>query len=122
VISYNPGYQSVLKNLKESTRQRFVAIELGFPPADVEVDVVAYESGAGIDTARVLVAIGNAIRNLDGSPLREVSSTRMLILAGELVAAGLNMRSAVQAAVVQVLSDDHDVVQALGELVDALIP
>lgn len=122
VISYNPGYQSVLKSLKESTRQRFVAIELDFPPAELEVEVVAHESGTDIDTARVLVTIGNAIRRLDGSPLREVSSTRMLILAGELVAEGLNLRSAVQAAVVQVLSDDHDVVRALGELVDALLP
>jgi nitric oxide reductase NorQ protein len=68
------------------------------------------------------VKMGNAIRSLDGSPLREVSSTRMLILAGELIAEGLNTRTAVQAAVVQVLSDDHDVVRALGELVDALLP
>ena len=122
VISYNPGYQSVLKNLKESTRQRFIAIELGFPAPEVETEVVAYEAGIDSQTARTLVQLGNAIRNLDGSPLREVSSTRLLILAGGLVAEGLNVRSAVQAAIVQVLSDDTDIVRALGELVDAVLP
>jgi nitric oxide reductase NorQ protein len=122
VISYNPGYQSVLKNLKESTRQRFIAIELGFPPAQTEIDVVAHEAGIDSETARSLVVLGNAIRNLDNSPLREVSSTRMLILAGGLVAEGLGLRSAVESAIVQVLSDDKDVVRALGELVDAVLP
>jgi nitric oxide reductase NorQ protein len=122
VISYNPGYQSVLKNLKESTRQRFVAIELTFPSAEIETDVVAHEAGVDRATAQVLVQLGNVIRNLDGSPLREVASTRMLILAGSLAAEGLSLRSAVQAAVVQVLSDDHDLVRALGELVDAVVP
>ena len=122
VISYNPGYQSVLKNLKESTRQRFIAIELDFPPVDTETEVVAHEAGIDTETARILVRLGNAIRNLDGSPLGEVSSTRMLILAGGLVAEGLSLRSAVQSAIVQVLSDDRDVVRALGELVDGILP
>ncbi|GAB2659465.1 CbbQ/NirQ/NorQ/GpvN family protein [Nocardia goodfellowii] len=122
VISYNPGYQSVLKNLKESTRQRFVAIELGFPSAAIETEVVAHEAGIDAATAGALVTLGNAIRNLEGSPLREVSSTRMLILAGGLVAGGLSLRDAVQSAVVQSLSDDQDVVRALGELVDAVLP
>ncbi|MFD0364750.1 AAA family ATPase [Nocardia sp. GCM10030253] len=122
VISYNPGYQSVLKNLKESTRQRFVAIELDFPSAAIETEVVAHEAGIDAATAGALVTLGNAIRNLEGSPLREVSSTRMLILAGGLVAGGLSLRSAVQSAVVQALSDDRDVIRALGELVDAVLP
>jgi len=122
VISYNPGYQSVLKNIKESTRQRFVAIDLGFPPAEVEREVVARESGVDPDTANALVVLGNAIRNLDGSPLREASSTRMLVLAGALVAGGLNLRAAVRSAVVQALSDDPDIVRALGELADAVLP
>ncbi|TCJ96579.1 CbbQ/NirQ/NorQ/GpvN family protein [Nocardia alba] len=121
VISYNPGYQSVLKNLKESTRQRFVAIELGFPPPEIEREVIAHEAGVDAETARALVAVGSAIRNLDNSPLREVSSTRMLILAGGLVAGGLALRTAVQSAVVQALSDDADIVAALGELVDAVL-
>ncbi|SPM36207.1 MoxR-like ATPase, partial [Mycobacterium rhizamassiliense] len=122
VISYNPGYQSVLKNLKESTRQRFVAIELGFPPAEVEAEVVAHESGIDLSTAHALVKVGHAIRGLQGSPLGEVSSTRMLILAGELVAEGLSLRRAAQSAIVEILSDDQDVVRALGELVDAVLP
>jgi nitric oxide reductase NorQ protein len=122
VISYNPGYQSVLKNIKESTRQRFVAIELDFPPSDVETEIVSHEAGIDSDTARSLVAVASAIRNIDGSPLREVSSTRTLILAGGLVAEGLSLRRAVQAAVVEALSDDPDVVRALGELVDAVLP
>jgi nitric oxide reductase NorQ protein len=122
VISYNPGYQSVLKNLKESTRQRFVAIEFGYPTAEVETEVVAFEAGIDTETARALVKLAYTIRNLDGSPLREVASTRMLILAGGLAAEGLNLRSAVHAAVVQVLSDDHDVIRALDELVNTVLP
>lgn len=122
VISYNPGYQSVLKNLKESTRQRFIALELGFPPADIEVEIVAHEAGIDMATARSLVQVGHAIRGLDSSSLREVSSTRMLVLAGGLVAEGLNLRTAVRSAVLQVLSDDADVLRALGELVDAVLP
>jgi nitric oxide reductase NorQ protein len=122
VISYNPGYQSVLKNIKESTRQRFVAIELDFQPADIEAEVVAHEAGVDFETAQALVKVGGAIRKLQGTPLHEVASTRMLILAGGLVAAGLNLRSSVQSAIVQALSDDPDVVEALGELVDAVLP
>ena len=122
VISYNPGYQSVLKNLKESTRQRFIAIELGFPSADIETEIVAHEAGIDTPNAAALVRLGNAIRGLQGSPLREASSTRLLILAGILVAEGLPLRTAVQSAVVQTLSDDPDIVCALGELADAVLP
>jgi nitric oxide reductase NorQ protein len=122
VVSFNPGYQSVLKNIKDSTRQRFVAIELGFPPADIETEVISHEAGVDVDTARALVRVGAAIRSLDGAPLGEVSSTRTLILAAGLVAEGLSLRSAVRSAVVQVLSDDRDVVRALAELVDAVLP
>lgn len=112
----------MLKNLKESTRQRFIALELGFPPEDVETEIVVHEAEVDIATARALVELGTAIRDLDGSALREVASTRMLILAGGLVAEGLSLRSAVQSAVVRVLSDDADVVRALSELVDAVLP
>lgn len=122
VVSYNPGYQSILKHLKESTRQRFVAITLDFPPAGIETDVVARESGVDESVAGSLVAVGNAIRGLDRSALNEVASTRMLILAGGLVAEGLSLRDAIQSGVVEVLSDDPDVIRGLGELVDALLP
>jgi nitric oxide reductase NorQ protein len=122
VISYNPGYQSVLKNIKESTRQRFVAIELDFHRPEVETEVVAQEAGIDLETARTLVKVGDAIRNLEGAPLQEVASTRLLISAGGLFAEGLGLRRAVQSAIVESLSDDPDVVRALGELVDALVP
>ncbi len=122
VISYNPGYQSVLKNLKESTRQRFVSMELDFHPADVETEVVAHEARVDVETAQALVKVGDAIRNLEGSPLQEVASTRTLIAAGELAAEGLGLRAAIESAIVQTLSDDPDVVRALGELVDAFVP
>ena len=122
VISYNPGYQSVLKNIKESTRQRFVAIQLDFLPTDVETEVVAHEASVDLETARALVRVGDAIRNLEGAPLQEVASTRLLVSAGGLVAEGLGLRRAVQSAIVEALSDDPDVVRALGELVDAVVP
>ncbi|MCA4722935.1 CbbQ/NirQ/NorQ/GpvN family protein [Mycolicibacterium fortuitum] len=122
VISYNPGYQSILKSLKNSTRQRFVAISLDFPAAEIETEIVATEAGIDSSTAESLVALGNAIRRLDGSALSEVASTRMLILAGGLVAEGLSLRDAVQSAVVEVLSDDPEVIQGLAELVDAILP
>ena len=122
VISYNPGYQSVLKNIKESTRQRFVSIELDFPPADIETEVIAHEAGIDTTTASALVTLGNAIRGLEGSPLREAASTRLLILAGILVAEGLPLRKAARSAVVRTLSDDAEVIRALGELADAVLP
>ena len=122
VISYNPGYQSILKSLKDSTRQRFVAISLDFPTAEIETEIVASEAGIDSSTAESLVTLGNAIRSLDGSALSEVASTRMLILAGGLVAEGLGLRDAVQSAVVEVLSDDPDIIRSLGELVDAVLP
>lgn len=122
VISYNPGYQSVLKDLKVSTRQRFVGIELGFPAAEVEAQVVAHESGIDLETAQQLVHVANAIRNLEASPLAEVASTRTLILAGELIAEGLSVQCAAHSAIVEILSDDQDVARALRELVDAVLP
>lgn len=122
VISYNPGYQSVLKNIKESTRQRFVAIELDFPSVEVETDVVAHEAGVDTETARTLVRIAHAIRHLDGAPLREVPSTRLLVMTAGLVAEGLSMRSAVHAGIVQALTDDAEVIAALTELAGAMVP
>ena len=76
VISYNPGYQSILKDLKDSTRQRMVAIELGFPPPEVEEEVVAHEAGVDRKDAAELVRFGQAIRRLDTAGLREVASTK----------------------------------------------
>src|SRR5579862_4130624 len=86
VVSYNPGYQSVLKDLKDSTRQRMVAIELDFPPPGVEEEVVVHEAGIDHETAAKLVQLGQMIRRLETAGLREVASTRILIAAGRLVA------------------------------------
>jgi nitric oxide reductase NorQ protein len=119
VVSYNPGYQSVLKDLKDSTRQRMVAIEFGFPPADVEEKIVAHEAGIDHDRAAELVRLGQAIRRLETTGLREVASTRVLIAAGRLVAEGLNPREAARAAVAGPLTDDSTVTNGLVEMINA---
>ena len=90
IVSYNPGYQSILKDLKDSTRQRMVAIELDFPPTEVEEKVVAHESGVDQQIASQLVRLGHAIRRLDSAGLREVASTRVLVATGRLACEGLH--------------------------------
>jgi nitric oxide reductase NorQ protein len=122
VVSYNPGYQSVLKDLKDSTRQRMVAIELDFPPPDVEEKVVAHEAGVDPETAALLVRLGQAIRRLETAGLREVASTRVLIAAGRLVVEGLPPRVAARAAVAGPLTDDPRVAAGLAEMIDAYLP
>jgi nitric oxide reductase NorQ protein len=118
VVSYNPGYQSVLKDLKDSTRQRMVAVEFGFPAADIEEEIVAHEAGVDGATAAELVRFGQAIRRLETGGLREVASTRVLIAAGRLVAEGLTMPEAARAAIAGPLTDDVAVGKALGEMID----
>ncbi|ORA11782.1 CbbQ/NirQ/NorQ/GpvN family protein [Mycobacterium arosiense] len=118
VVSYNPGYQSVLKDLKDSTRQRMVAIEFGFPTTDIEEGIVAHEAGVDGATAAELVRFGQAIRRLEAGGLREVASTRVLIAAGRLVAEGLSMRDAARAAIAGPLTDDAAVGKALGEMIE----
>jgi nitric oxide reductase NorQ protein len=118
VVSYNPGYQSVLKDLKDSTRQRMVAIEFDFPAPDVEEGIVAHESGVDGATVAELVRFGQAIRRLETGGLREVASTRVLIAAGRPVAEGLSMREAARAAIAGPLTDDVAVAKALGEMIE----
>jgi nitric oxide reductase NorQ protein len=118
VVSYNPGYQSVLKDLKDSTRQRMVAIEFGFPAADVEEGIVAHEAGVDRTTAAELVRFGQAIRRLETGGLREVASTRVLIAAGRLVSEGLSMREAARAAIAGPLTDDTAVGRGLTEMIE----
>jgi nitric oxide reductase NorQ protein len=122
VVSYNPGYQSVLKDLKDSTRQRMVAIELDFPPADVEEKIVLHESGVDTQAAAQLVRLGGAIRRLETSGLREVASTRVLVAAARLVTAGLTLRDAARAAVAGPLTDEPLVSAGLFEMIDAYLP
>src|SRR6202022_1840646 len=99
VVSYNPGYQSVLKALKDSTRQRMVAIEFGYPSAEIEEGIVRHEAGVDSATATELVRLGQAIRRIEAGGLREVASTRVLIAAGRLTAEGLPMYAAAEAAI-----------------------
>ena len=113
VISYNPGYQSVLKDLKESTKQRFGAIDFGYPPPPIEAEIVAHEAHVDRATAEMLVAIGVRSRNLKGHGLDEGASTRMLIQAGRLMARGIGAEAACRVALVQPISDDDDVRGAL---------
>lgn len=121
VVSYNPGYQSVLKDLKDSTRQRMVAIEFGFPTADLEESIVAHEAGVDAETAAALVRFGQAIRRLETGGLREVASTRVLIAAGRLTAEGLPLDEAARAAIAGPLTDDAGVGRGLAEMIDVYL-
>lgn len=121
VVSYNPGYQSVLKDLKDSTRQRMVAIEFGFPAPEVEEMIVAHESGVDSATAAEMVRFGQAIRRLETGGLREVASTRVLIAAGRLTAEGLSLREAAQAAIAGPLTDDASVSRGLAEMIEVYL-
>lgn len=119
VISYNPGYQSVLKDLKESTKQRFAAITFGYPAADVEAEIVAREGGVDAATAATLVKIGARSRNLKGHGLDEGASTRMLIHAGQLMRKGIPLSEACDVALVFPITDDPDIRNALSAAVAA---
>ncbi|HEX9835119.1 MAG TPA: CbbQ/NirQ/NorQ/GpvN family protein [Mycobacterium sp.] len=121
VVSYNPGYQSVLKDLKDSTRQRMVAIEFGFPAPEVEEGIVVHESGVDASTAAELVKFGQAIRRLETGGLREVASTRVLIAAGRLIAEGLSVSEAARAAIAGPLTDDPTVGRGLNEMIDVYL-
>ena len=113
VISYNPGYQSLMKDLKQSTKQRFGALDFTWPESDVETEIVAHESGADTETAANLVEIGARARNLKGHGLDEGISTRMLIHAGRLIARGVEPRAACSMTLSRPITDDPDMRDAL---------
>ncbi len=119
VISYNPGYQRMLKDLKPSTRQRFVALEFGFPPPEREALVVATEAGADGPTARALVGARGAPAHAARRGLAEVPSTRLLIAAARLIRGGIAPREACYAALAGPLSDDPALAGAIRDLIDA---
>jgi nitric oxide reductase NorQ protein len=121
VVSYNPGYQSVLKDLKDSTRQRMVAIEFGYPSAAVEEQIVAKEAGIAAEQAASLVRLGQAIRRLESGGLREVASTRVLIAAGKLSAAGLTISEAARAAIAGPLTDDPQITNGLNKMLEVYL-
>jgi len=120
VISYNPGYQSVLKDLKQSTKQRFMAIEFGYPPKDAEIRIIEHEAGVDKETAQRLVKLGEKVRNLRNHGLEEGVSTRLLIYAGELIRKGVPPARACEAAVTQPITDDPDMSRSIQELVNAI--
>jgi nitric oxide reductase NorQ protein len=122
VVSYNPGYQSLLKDLKDSTRQRMIGIELGFPPPEVETDILKHEAGLTGHRAEQLVRLAGAIRRLEDPGLREVASPRTLIAAGSLIVDGIDARTAVWSAVGVPLSDDPHVLAGLRQIIDSYIP
>lgn len=117
VISYNPGYQSLMKDLKQSTKQRFGALDFSYPEHEVEAEIVAHESGVGLDVAKKLVHIGERARNLMGHGLDEGLSTRMLIYAGSLIAQGVPALAACRVALVRPITDDPDMRDALDSAV-----
>ena len=117
VISYNPGYQSALKDLKHSTRQRFIALEFGPPPVDIEAEIVQKESGCTTLQAAALAKLGEKVRNLKEHGLNEGASTRLLIYAGKLMTQGVQARRACQVAVVWALTDDEEFQRSVEEVV-----
>jgi len=119
-MSYNPGYQSVLKDLKQSTRQRFVAIEFDYPGPELEQKIIEHESGLDPRLAAKLVRLAEMTRNLKGSGLDEGASTRLLVHAGKLMARGVAPRSACQGAIAQALTDEREMLGAVNELVHAV--
>ena len=115
-ISYNPGYQSVLKDLKQSTRQRFVALEFNYPKPELEQKIIERESGINATVAAKLVKFAGMTRNLKGQGLDEGASTRLLVHAGKLIAAGITPQSACRGAIAEALTDDSEMLAAVNEL------
>lgn len=121
VATYNPGYQNILKALKPSTKQRFLAIEFDFPPAEIEAEIVAVESGLAIEKVRPLVRLANRLRGLKGQDLEECASTRLLVYCASLIGIGVAQDVAVRTALIEPLSDDADVKESLAHIVDAVL-
>ena len=119
-ISYNPHYQSALKDLKHSTRQRFISVEFDYPPADVEAEIVQNESGCTSDQAEALAKLGEKVRNLREHGLQEVASTRLLIYAGRLMSQGIKPRRACQVAIVWTLTDEAELQRSVEEVVTSI--
>jgi len=121
VVSYNPGYQSILKDLKQSTRQRFVAVEFDYPPPEMEAEIVAREGAVDEGTARDLVLIGQKVRNLRGHGLEEGVSTRLLIYAAQLIALGIPPVDAAEVAMSAPITDDRELQRSIREIVTTVI-
>jgi nitric oxide reductase NorQ protein len=122
VISYNPGYQNVLKDLKTSTRQRFIAIDFDYPDEALEAEIIAHESNTSAQNAADLALLGAKVRNLKQHGFDEGVSTRLLIYAGQLMAKGVEEVRACEVAVCRAVSDEPDIQMAIRELVTAIFP
>jgi len=120
VLSYNPGYQSALKDLKYSTRQRFVAIEFNPPPKDIESEIIQHESNVDQKTANQLAKLGEKIRNLKEHGLSEGASTRLLIYAGKMIVQGITPRRACQVAVNWAVTDDNSIQNGISEVISSI--
>ncbi|MDG4668170.1 CbbQ/NirQ/NorQ/GpvN family protein [Mycobacterium sp. 236(2023)] len=121
VVSYNPGYQNAIKDLKDSTRQRMVAISLDFPPPEIEAEILRQETGLNNTLIEHLVALAQAIRSIEVPGLREVASTRTLVSAATLIVAGLDPEIACRAAIAEPLTDDATLTNGLVELVNSFV-
>jgi len=122
VVSYNPGYQNAVKDLKHSTRQRFVALEFDFPDEEHEAQIIQHESGCDDENAGLLAALGGKIRNLREHGLEEGASTRVLIYAAKLINEGISPRRACQVAVTWGITDDAQVQRSIDEVVSSIFP
>lgn len=121
VVSYNPGYQHMLKGLKPSTRQRFLAASFTYPHTDLERTIIEKESKVNRPSAQRLVELAQALRNLQGVDLEEGVSTRLLVYCANLIASGMDEYEAAQAAIVEPLTDDADTAAALQQLTKACL-
>ncbi len=121
VVSYNPGYQNLLKGMKPSTRQRFIGLSFDFPQADIEVEILMGETGVKYEMAKRLVTLANALRALKEHDLEEAASTRLLVYAATLINSGMAIQQACHAALIEPLTDDEETINALVEVVNATL-
>jgi len=120
VVSYNPGYQNILKSLKPSTRQRFLALEFDFPPPQTETIIISNESGLDGDACAQLVRLAGKLRALKGQDIEEGVSTRLLVYCASLIADGMEIDRAIQVAIIEPLADDGDIKDGLKDIVQAI--
>src|SRR3990170_2591160 len=120
-VSFNPGYQNILKNLKQSTRQRFISLTFDYPPKELETEIVKHESAVDGETAKSIVTLGEKIRNLKDKGLDEGASTRLLIYTGQLIMSGISAKEACIAALAEPITDEAEVKRAIIEIIDTVI-
>jgi len=121
VVSYNPGYQSVLKDLKHSTRQRFISLDFDYPSPEIETQVLMHEGAVDEPMARDLVKIGQKVRNLKGHGLEEGVSTRLLVYAAQLISRGISPPEACEVAITNTVTDDPEIQRSIQEIVTTII-